>query len=124
VCMSECACGCVCMCVFVFVCVCVCVACVCVYICVFMCVYVCVFFNFISQHVPLQKAILNARICLYLTCVICFYIYTKDFLLRNTDLVLMQAYSYLMSRRALCLLQSVKFYRIHKHLKQFCVNVG
>ena len=39
---------------------------------------VCMYFfiNFISQHVPLQKAILHARDCLYVTCVICFYIYS------------------------------------------------
>jgi len=83
--------------------------------------YVFFFINFISQHVPLQKAILRARDCLYLTCATCFYIFTTDCLLRNTHLVLMHAYSCLKCRPVLCVLQSVKVYRIHKHLKPFCV---
>ena len=52
------------------------------------------------------------------------YIYTTDCLLLNTDLVLMYAYSCLKCRPILCVLQSVKVYRIHKHLKPFCVIVG
>ena len=70
--------------------------------------------NFISQHVPLQKAILHARDCLYVICVICFYIYTTDCLLRNTDLVLLYVYSRLKCRPILCVLQSVEVYRVYK----------
>jgi len=91
------------------------------------CVCVCFFIiNFISQHVPLQKAILHARDCLYVyvICVICFCIYTTDCLLWNTDLVLLYAYSRLKCRPILCVLQSVKVYRVYKHLEPFCVIVG
>jgi len=35
--------------------------------------------NFISQHVPLQKAILRARDCLCLTCVMILFLYYKLF---------------------------------------------
>ena len=72
--------------------------------------------NFISQHVPLQKAILHARDCLYVyvICVICFYIYTADCLLWNTDFVLLYAYSCLKCRPILCVLQSVKVDRVYK----------
>ena len=74
VCVYVCMYMCVCMCACVYVCMYVCMLmCVCMYVCT----YVCILFNinFISQHVPLQKAILHARVCLYLTYVICVYIY-------------------------------------------------
>ena len=52
-------------------------------VCVCVCVYIFFIINFISQHVPLQKAILHAKDCLYVyvICVIRFYIYTTDCLL-------------------------------------------
>jgi len=118
VCVCTCVCVYVCVCVCMYVCMCVCM-CMCVNVRVYMCVcvyvYVCVFvINFISQHVPLQKAILHARDCLYVICVICFYIYTTDCLLRNTDLVLLYVYSRLKCRPILCVLQSVEVYRVYK----------
>jgi hypothetical protein len=73
------------------------------------------FIDFILQHVPLQKALLHARDCLYVTCVVCFYVYTTDSLLRNTDLFLLYVCSRLKCRAILCVLQSVKVYSVHKH---------
>jgi nuclear pore complex protein Nup62 len=128
-----CVCMCVCMCVYICMYVCVCMyvcryVCmrvyVCMYVCVCVCMCVCIFINFISQYVPLQKAILHARVCLYVTCVTCFYIHATDRSLRNTDLVLLYAYSRRKYRPVLCVLHSVKVYRVHKRLKTFCVIVG
>ena len=102
-------------------------SCVCMYVCMYVYMYVCMYFfklTLFHSMFHYKKAILHARVCLYLTCAICFYICTTDCLLRNTDLVLMHAYSCLMCRSVLCVLQSVKVYRIHKHLKPFCVIVG
>ena len=60
----ESVCVCVCVCAYGYMRVCARV-CLCVYVCVFLCVFI----NLISQHAPLQKAILHARDCLYVICV-------------------------------------------------------
>jgi len=67
--------------------------------------------NFISQHVPLQKAILHARDCLYVICVICFYIYTEDCLLRT------QISSYYMSILALSVGLFCACYKMSKFIE-------
>ena len=64
----------------VYVCMYVCMYVV-MYVCMYVVMYVCMyvfFINFISQHVPLQKATLHARNCLYVIYIVCFYTCTTD----------------------------------------------
>jgi hypothetical protein len=86
-----------------------------------MCMYF-FFFFYIPQHFPLQKAFLHSRYSLPLTCVICFYVYTTDCLLRNADLVLLYAYSRLKCRPILCVLKSVKAYRFSQTFETISCN--